>query len=256
MGGARAAPDAPHRERPPAYIRNLSVSGRKAGSGRLGDPQLALCGKLRRGRAKAGGEGLWAAGRPRPGWAETTEPRFAVSWSRFPLGSTMALMTGKRRVRQVGLLPAPHACPPRLPPTPAPHHGPLGPRGLATPTFQLLLHPPQLLQDGADLLQVRGRGSGAGGAGHHASPRSPAAAALAFPLRPAPHPVAGGLRPGDGRSPRAPRAPGAPSLTLLDVFRMGTSFSALIFASRSSHARPVFWKRILCPGVGAGAAEA
>lgn len=35
------------------------------------------------------------------------------------------------------------------------------------------------------------------------------------------------------------------SLTLLDVFRMGTSFSALILASRSSHARPVFWKRIL-----------
>lgn len=51
-------------------------------------------------------------------------------------------------------------------------------------------------------------------------------------------------------------APGATSLTLLDVFRMGTSFSALILASRSSHARPVFWKRILFPGVGAGAAEA
>lgn len=33
--------------------------------------------------------------------------------------------------------------------------------------------------------------------------------------------------------------------TLLDVFRMGTSFSVLILASRSSHARPVFWKRIL-----------
>lgn len=77
------------------------------GSGRLGDPQLALCGKLRRGRAKAGGDGLWAAGRPRPGWAETTEPLFAVSWSRFPLGSTMALMTGKKKEsgRQGSFLP-------------------------------------------------------------------------------------------------------------------------------------------------------
>lgn len=38
---------------------------------------------------------------------------------------------------------------------------------------------------------------------------------------------------------------GSLSLTLLDVFRMGTSFSELILASKSSHARPVFWKRIL-----------
>lgn len=104
-GGGR--PQTPRTGRPPAYIRNLSVSGRKAGSGRLGDPQLALCGKLRRDRAKAGGEGLWAAGRPRPGWAETTEPLFVVSWSRFPLGSTMALMTGKRKEagRQQSFLP-------------------------------------------------------------------------------------------------------------------------------------------------------
>ena len=34
---------------------------------------------------------------------------------------------------------------------------------------------------------------------------------------------------------------------MLDVFRMGTSFSALILASKSSHARPEFWKRILSP---------
>ena len=42
------------------------------------------------------------------------------------------------------------------------------------------------------------------------------------------------------------RGPGV-ALTLLDVFRMGTSFSALILASKSSHARPEFWKRILSP---------
>lgn len=41
--------------------------------------------------------------------------------------------------------------------------------------------------------------------------------------------------------PAAKRAGGAEGpLTLLDVFRMGTSFSALILASRSSQARPVF----------------
>lgn len=81
---------------------------------------------------------------------------------------------------------------------------------------------------------------------------------MAFPLGLAPPPC---RSPGVGRSlcvPMCPPtcAPGATSLTLLDVFRMGTSFSALILASRSSHARPVFWKRILFPGVGAGAAEA
>ena len=38
---------------------------------------------------------------------------------------------------------------------------------------------------------------------------------------------------------------GSLSLTLLDVFRMGTSFSELILASKSSQARPVFWKRTL-----------
>lgn len=41
-------------------------------------------------------------------------------------------------------------------------------------------------------------------------------------------------------------------ISLLDVFRMGTSFSALILASKSSHARPVFWKRILGEEQGQG----
>lgn len=43
-------------------------------------------------------------------------------------------------------------------------------------------------------------------------------------------------------SPRALRrgAGGRLALTLLDVFRSGTSFSALILASSSSQARPVF----------------
>lgn len=36
------------------------------------------------------------------------------------------------------------------------------------------------------------------------------------------------------------RGSGPATLTLLDVFRRGTSFSELILASRSSHARPVF----------------
>lgn len=54
---------------------------------------MALCGKLLRGRAEQGEDGLWAAGRPFPSWAEPAEPLFPVSRSRFPLGSTMALMT-------------------------------------------------------------------------------------------------------------------------------------------------------------------
>lgn len=53
---------------------------------------MALCGKLL--RAEGGEDGLCEAGRPFPSCAEPAKPLFPVSRSRFPLGSTMALMTG------------------------------------------------------------------------------------------------------------------------------------------------------------------
>lgn len=62
---------------------------------------MARCGKLLRGRAgnkvstEVGVDGLWAAVRPfpSPGCPELVQTLLPVSRSRFPLGSTMALMT-------------------------------------------------------------------------------------------------------------------------------------------------------------------
>lgn len=113
---------------------------------------------------------------------------------------------------------------------------PLPPQVRASLTFQLLLHAPELLEDGADLLEADEQGGSTAGLPSLTLPQGPR--------------WARSRGPGFGDFPGSPRSRagwGRGALTLLDVFRMGTSFSALILASKSSHARPEFWKRILSP---------
>lgn len=136
---------------------------------------MALCGKLLSDRAEGGEDGLWAAGRTFPSWAELAEPLFPVSRSRFPLGSTIALMTGGGKGEGGLGLPRVLPCLPR-PPRGLPetmgrrqvsHQGPSGlpsalwtgstsedPQVWAIPTFQLLLHTSQFFQDGTNFLEV------------------------------------------------------------------------------------------------------